>query len=264
MPTRAVALGLVLATLLTACAPAPVHNPLATWVPSPNHNARRAALIVLHATETGSITDALAVLRTRNSGGPVSAHYLIGRDGPIYQLVADSERAWQAGAGQWNALTDLNSASIGIELNNREGESFPPAQIASLQRLLADLTTRLGIAPVNVIAHADLAPTRRRDPGPLFPWAQLAAAGYGLWPRAPLIEPPDDFNPWAALRLIGYGLTDTHATVRAFHLHYRGRASAALALILDEVDRQILYNLARQRAPRAVVNPGAVCCDDQP
>ena len=104
---------LLLLMLLTACAHAP-RNPLATWVPSPNYDIRRPVLIVLHFTDEHSAQEALDTLRTRNSGGPVSAHYLIGSDGHIYQLVADQMRAWQAGPGRWGTITDINSSSIGI------------------------------------------------------------------------------------------------------------------------------------------------------
>src|SRR5690606_64192 len=165
---------LAAAALLAACAHAPQsRSPLAERVPSKNFDARRPMLIVIHATEEGSAEQALHTLRTANSGGPVSAHYLVGRDGRIYQLVDDRDRAWQAGAGQWGTITELNSASIGIELDN-DGESpFEQAEIDALIRLLGDLTTRLGIPRDAIIAHADLAPARKRDPGFRFPWKQL-------------------------------------------------------------------------------------------
>ena len=122
-------LPLLAAALLSACATQAPRNPMAQWVPSPNHNARQATLIVLHHTEQESVQQSLDTLRTRNSGGQVSAHYLVGKDGSLYQLVPDSQRAWHAGAGRWGTVTDVNSASIGIELDN-DGESpFPPAQI---------------------------------------------------------------------------------------------------------------------------------------
>src|ERR1700727_3055953 len=104
---RGMALLLALA-LLAACAHAPQHNPLATWVPSPNYDARRPQLIVLHFTEQTSVQQSLDTLRTGNSEGPVSAHYLIGSDGHIYQLVADAQRAWHAGVGRWGTITEVN------------------------------------------------------------------------------------------------------------------------------------------------------------
>jgi N-acetyl-anhydromuramyl-L-alanine amidase AmpD len=232
---------LLLIALLAACAHAPPRNPLATWVPSPNHDIRRPVLIVLHYTDQDSVQQSLHTLRTANSGGPVSAHYLIGADGHIYQLVSDQLRAWHGGPGRWGTITDINSASIGIELDNDGATPFAQPQIASLLRLLADLTTRLHIPPTQIVGHEDFAPTRKVDPGPLFPWQQLAAAGYGLWPRTPLIDPPAGFDPWMALALVGYPLDDRAATVRAFHHHYRGIEGETL----DATDLRILYSLVQ-------------------
>ncbi len=236
------ALPLALALAAAACAPLPPRNPLATWVPSPNHEPRRAVLVVLHATEQDSVAESLATLRSHNSGGPVSAHYLIGRDGQAFQLVADSERAWHAGAGHWGTITDVNSASIGIELDNDGTAPFPDAQVEGLLRLLEDLTTRLRIARTQVIGHADFAPTRKVDPGRRFPWQRLAEAGFGLWPRGDLAEAPPEFDPWLALQAIGYPLQDRAATVRAFHRHFRAMETDQL----DDTDRRILQALVAQ------------------
>lgn len=233
--------------LLAACATAPPRNPLATWVPSPNHDVRRPVLIVLHFTDEHSAQEALDTLRTKNSGGPVSAHYLIGSDGHIYQLVPDQLRAWQAGPGRWGTITDLNSASIGIELDNDGHSPFAQPQIDNLLRLLADLTTRLHIPPTQIIGHEDLAPGRKDDPGPLFPWQQLADAGFGRWPHGPLCDPPPGFDPWMAMAVVGYALDDRAAAVRSFHHHFRGVEGDTL----DAEDLRILYNLAQQIEPTA-------------
>lgn len=227
--------------LLAACAPLPPRNPIATWVPSNNYDIRKPQLVVLHFTDQDSVAQSLDTLRTANSGGPVSAHYLVGRDGHIYQLVSDRMRAWHAGPGRWGTMTDLNSASIGIEIDNNGHEPFPPVQIGSLIRLLTDLTTRWHIPRTQIIGHEDLAPTRKNDPGPLFPWATLAAAGFGLWPdpTADLVDPPPGFDPWMALTAIGYSLEDPHDTVRAYRNHFRGDDGETL----DADDLRILYNL---------------------
>lgn len=229
-----------LSCLLAACAHAP-RNPLATWVPSKNYDERRANLIVLHFTEEDSVEQSLHTLRTRNSKGPVSAHYLLGRDGHIYQLVADRDRAWQAGAGSWGTITELNSASIGIEIDNDGQSPFPPQQIDSLLVLLDDLCKRLRIPRQSIIGHQDLAPTRKPDPGPLFPWKRLAEAGFGRWPDNTDETPPPNFDPWLALRLVGYSLDDRAATVRAYRNHFRGDSATEL----DEQDSRILYALTR-------------------
>jgi N-acetylmuramoyl-L-alanine amidase len=232
--------------LLATCASVPERNPLATWVPSPNYGPRKPILIVIHATEQGSVEESLDTLRTANSGGPVSAHYLIGRNGVRYQLVADGDRAWHAGPGAWGTISDVNSASIGIELDNDGEAPFPQQQIASLLRLLDDLCTRLDIPRTQIIAHADFAPTRKRDPGAKFPWKQLADAGFGRWPDANAGEPPPGFDPWLALRLVGYPIDDRAATVRAFHRHFRGSETD----MLDAEDARILYALTQPPAPQ--------------
>jgi N-acetyl-anhydromuramyl-L-alanine amidase AmpD len=233
---------LLLLALLAACAPLPPRNPLATWVASPNHDIRRPVLIVLHFTNQHSVQESLDTLRTKNSGGPVSSHYLVGADGHVYQLVSDQLRAWHAGPGRWGTITDVNSASIGIELDNDGATPFAQPQIDSLLRLLTDLTERLRIPRTQIIGHEDFAPTRKNDPGPLFPWQQLATAGFGLWPQGGLIDPPADFDPWMALAVVGYPLDDRAATVRSFHHHFRGIEGDAL----DAQDLRILYNLSRQ------------------
>ncbi|MBS0432299.1 MAG: N-acetylmuramoyl-L-alanine amidase [Proteobacteria bacterium] len=234
-------LSIVFALLLLAgCVSAPPRNPLAVWVPSGNYNARQASMIVLHYTQEGSAREALDTLRTRNSGGPVSAHYLIGKDGTIYQLVAEDERAWHAGDSQWGVTDDVNSRSIGIELDNNGDEPFAQPEIESLLRLLADITTRLGIPRTSIVGHADIAPTRKDDPGVWFPWDQLAAHGFGLWYDAgALPDPPSGFDPMVALKLVGYDLSDPTAAIVAFHRHYR----AGTAPQLDAGDLRILWNL---------------------
>lgn len=243
---RAAALALI--ALAAACSNVREHNPMATWAPSPNVSERRAQLIVVHYTGEASVQQSLRTLQTANSGGPVSAHYLIGGDGHIYQLVADSMRAWHAGAGSWGDITDVNSASIGIELANDGESAFAPAQIDSLLRLLTELTRRLQIAPAQVIGHEDVAPGRKTDPGPLFPWKQLADAGFGRWPAAPLSDPPAGFDPWMALSALGYPADERAAVVRSFHDHYRGAdVVGSDAAALDAEDLRILYALSRQR-----------------
>ncbi|MGY0505665.1 N-acetylmuramoyl-L-alanine amidase [Luteimonas sp. e5] len=238
-------LTLCLVLLLAACASAP-RNPMATWSPSPNFDQRRAVVIVLHFTQQGSVEESLHTLKTANSGGRVSAHYLIGEDGGIHQLVSDQERAWHAGGGRWGAITDLNSASIGIEIDNDGEEPYSEAQIQALLRLLDDLTTRLRIPRSQVIGHSDLAPTRKVDPGAHFPWKRLFDAGFGIWPQGELVDPPPGFDGWLALRAIGYGLDDRAATLRAFRMRFRGLApSEPLTAQLEPEDLRILHALTR-------------------
>ena len=236
-------LAVLLVALLAGCAHVSPHNPMARWVPSPNYNTREPILIVIHATTQDSVEQSLHTLRTRNSGGPVSSHYLIGRDGDLYQLVADDRRAWHAGPGSWGTISDVNSASIGIELDNNGSEPFSPQQIDKLLVLLEDLCKRLGIPRYQVIAHSDMAPTRKIDPGPLFPWERLAQARFGRWPATPLTDPPADFDPRSALRILGYSLDDYPAAIRAFRLHFRATDDASNPLTAD--DLRVLHALVK-------------------
>lgn len=229
------------ALLLSACAHNAPRNPLATWVPSPNHDVRRPVLVVLHYTEQDSAQRSLDTLRTGNSGGRVSAHYLIGQDGMRYQLVSDVHRAWHAGAGSWGAIGDVNSASIGIELDNDGRVPFAEPLVESLLVLLDDLVTRWRIPPENVIGHSDMAPARKIDPGVQFPWRRLAEHGYGLWPQDGTPPAPADFDVIQALRVVGYPVDDVAATTRAFRMRFRAQAGGDL----DDEDRRILYALQR-------------------
>jgi N-acetylmuramoyl-L-alanine amidase len=255
----------LMAALLSACAGAPQRSGLASWSPSPNHNARQAQLIVLHHTQMDSFDAALATLKSANDHSRVSAHYLIAEDGRIVQLVDERARAWHAGVGRWAGLSDLNDASIGIELDNDGSEPFADAQIDALLRLLDDLCTRLDIPRHAVIAHADLAPARKADPSARFPWKRLADAGFGEWPRADAVPAPDDFDPVLALALIGYDVRDLPAAVAAFRRRFRAMEtsmpSAALGVAefasseaafdrFDDDDRRILFDLQQQRLGR--------------
>ena len=249
--------------LLAGCAASPQRSPLAAWSPSPNHDARQATVIVLHHTQMDSFDDALATLKSANDHGRVSAHYLIAEDGRIVQLVDERARAWHAGVGRWGALSDLNDASIGIELDNDGSEAFDEAQIDALIRLLDDLCARLAIPRTAVIAHADLAPTRKADPSAQFPWARLAAAGFGEWPRAEAPPAPEGFDPVLALALLGYDTTDLPAALAAFRRRFRGVASdpqplstlatdveSVAPVSFDDEDRRLLFDLQQQRLRR--------------
>lgn len=233
---------LLFAIVMAGCATGLPRNPLADWQPSPNHEPRRARAIVLHHTAMDSAEGALHTLQTENSGGPVSAHYLIGDDGRVYQLVSEQQRAWHAGGSRWAGISDLNSWSIGIELDNDGAEPFSEAQIRSLLVMLEDITGRLGIQRHMVLAHGDVAPTKKDDPSALFPWQRLADAGFGLWPREHLSAPPAGFDPWLAMRLLGYDLHDRSAALAAFHRRYRGRDERTWL----PGDDAILYDLQLQ------------------
>ena len=146
----------------------------------------------------------------------VSAHWLISEGGVAEALVPEDRRAWHAGAGAWGAVTDVNSHSIGIELANPGDRPFPEAQMAALDLLLGGVMARWQIAPRGVIAHSDMAPSRKGDPGRRFDWRRLALQGLALWPEP---ASPGDF--WADLRAFGYPDAPQRDLLAAFRLRFR-------------------------------------------
>ena len=228
-----------LLTLLAACAPAPQRAGIPTsWQGSPNFDERKPNFVVIHHTGSDGVDQALRTLK--DPARSVSAHYLIGRDGTIIQLVDERARAWHAGESKWGAATDLNSASLGIELDNNGREPFADIQIAALLRLLADIRQRYHIPVANFVGHADVAPQRKTDPSRHFPWKTLADSGFGLWCDPPFAEPPPAFDGKIALRALGYNSGDVVATIRAFNLHFLPDDPASA---LTERSRGLLYCL---------------------
>lgn len=219
--------------LLAACAPLPTGAPgQPISVPSPNHDERRPNYVILHQTSNDRAADALRTLT--DPARKVSSHYLIDRDGTLYQLVDERRRAWHAGVSYWGGNTDLNSASLGIELDNNGDEPFPEAQIAALLALLEELQTRYPFPPANVLGHGDVAPGRKVDPSRYFPWQQLAEAGFGVWCRNPSPTPLESADANLLLRAFGYDLSDPQAALTAFRRHFRGEDSDA-AVTPDEL-----------------------------
>ena len=232
------------AALASACAPVPQRAGIPTeWRPSPNFNERRPNYVVIHYTSDRTAEESLRTLTS--PALEVSAHYLVGRDGRIYQLVDERARAWHAGVSRWGADTDINSSSIGIELDNDGRQPFPEAQIDALLRLLADLRERYRIPAANVLGHSDVAPRRKVDPGRLFPWKRLAEQGFGLWCDTPLPIPPMGFDPAMALAAIGYDVSDPQAAVGAFRLHYAPNGPNGA---LDESEQALLACLQAGKA----------------
>jgi len=211
-----------LATLfLAACAQVPQRTASgAQWVPSVNFDQRKANYIVIHQTSDHTAQEALDTLTDPRR--KVSAHYLIGRDGSLYQLVAEDQRAWHAGLSYWGGQTDLNSASIGIELDNDGEEPFAEAQIDALLPLLEGLVQRHAIPRSNVIGHGDIAPGRKVDPSRHFPWARLAAHGFGRWCFAPATLNFPPVEPLLGLRALGYDVSRPEAAISAFRRHFLG------------------------------------------
>jgi N-acetylmuramoyl-L-alanine amidase len=158
----------------------------AQWYPSPNFGERRdglrPTLVVIHYTAMDSALAALE--RLCDPAVEVSAHYLIGGDGTLWQLVAEEQRAWHAGAGEWLGQDDINSRSIGIELDNRGDHPFAEPQMRMLEHLLADIMRRWKVPAGGVIGHSDMAPGRKFDPGARFDWPRLERLGLAASPQA--------------------------------------------------------------------------------
>jgi N-acetylmuramoyl-L-alanine amidase len=211
-------LAVLLLSMLAGCAPLPSgQGSGALWQPSPNFDQRRPNFVILHQTTNDNVAKALATLTDRQR--KVSAHYLIGRDGTVMQLVDEASRAWHAGESWWGGMTDLNSASIGIELDNTGDETFAEPQILALIALLDDLRTRYRIPSANILAHGDIAPTRKVDPSRLFPWQRLATHGFGLWCETPPTPPPVGFDAQLGLQALGYDMAAPAAARTAFRRH---------------------------------------------
>ena len=209
--------------------------------PSPSFDARPPgqAVDILLLHYTGMQNAEAALERLCDPDARVSAHYCIDEDGTTIRLVAETDRAWHAGVAQWAGAGDINGRSIGIELVNPGHEfgyrPFPEAQMAALTELCRDVLSRHPIPAQRVLGHSDVAPLRKEDPGELFDWPRLAAAGVGLWPEPSAALPvPDVATVRRQLADFGYGYLDEDfgAVVRAFQRHFRPAA------VTGEVDAE--------------------------
>ncbi len=195
--------------------------------PSPNFDERTLpiSMIVLHYTGMQDGPSALA--RLRDPAAKVSSHYLVEEDGTICRLVDETKRAWHAGRSHWRGVTDVNSASIGIEIVNPGHEwgyrPFAEEQIDALVPLVAEIKQRHAITRGNIVGHSDIAPIRKRDPGELFPWSRLAKLRLALpRPTRNLMDPMWTQGGFLlALERFGYDVTDAMAAIMAFQRRFR-------------------------------------------
>jgi N-acetylmuramoyl-L-alanine amidase len=215
---------------------------IAQWVGTTNFNMRKPNFVVIHHTAQNSCDQTLKTFTMPKTS--VSAHYVICKDGKLYHMLNDYLRAWHGGAGRWGSNSDINSSSIGIEIDNNGIDSFSTEQVNTLVSLLANLKKAYGIPVGNFIGHSDIAPTRKVDPNVFFPWKKLADSGFGLWwGDTTNVIVPQHFNPLQALRIIGYDIKDSSAVIQAFKRKYLQQDKSA---ILTEGDRKILYTLYRK------------------
>jgi N-acetylmuramoyl-L-alanine amidase len=169
----------------------------------------------------------------------VSAHYLISRTGTVYQLVEEDKRAWHAGAGEWAGITDVNSHSIGIELDNTGFEPFSEPLMCALEDLLEDVMDRHAIPPHRVIGHSDMAPGRKIDPGPRFDWRRLALKNLSVWPED--VGRGDRYDRRFIAPLCDFGYPD-HVTLEAFRARFRPWAKGDM----DMTDVLLAMDLAHR------------------
>ena len=195
--------------------------------PSPNFDERTlpVSIIVLHYT--GMQDGASAIERLADPESKVSAHYVVDEDGQVTRMVAEDKRARHAGVSHWRGITDVNSASIGIEIVNPGHDwgyrPFPEEQMESVIRLVSDIKERYGVTRGNVVGHSDVAPARKRDPGELFPWNQLARLRLALpRPTKNLMDPEwTEGGFLLALERFGYDVADRMAAIMAFQRRFR-------------------------------------------
>jgi N-acetylmuramoyl-L-alanine amidase len=211
------------------------------WVGTVNFNLRKPNYVVIHYTAQDSVPQTIKTFTMVKT--QVSAHYVIGKDGRVVHMLNDYLRAWHGGVSKWGNVTDINSSSIGIELDNNGKTAFAPAQINSLLTLLTYLKKTYNIPQANFVGHQDIAPARKVDPGKYFPWQQLAQKGFGYWSDDLLVPAPQNFDSTIALRLIGYDTGNLAAAIQAFKNHFTQQDNLPA---LTQLDLNVLYNVYRK------------------
>ncbi|CAN5297380.1 N-acetylmuramoyl-L-alanine amidase [soil metagenome] len=211
------------------------------FIGTTNFNLRKPNFVIIHHTAQNSCEQTLKTFTMVST--QVSAHYVICKDGTVHHLLNDYMRAWHAGVGKWGNDVDINSSSIGIELDNNGYESFTDEQMQSLLSLLALLKKKYNIPAANFIGHADIAPARKTDPNVFFPWKTLADKGFGNWyDDTTYISIDSNFNAMKALRIIGYDIKDTTAGIIAFKRHWLQDTTKGLT----DADRKVLFMVEKK------------------
>ncbi len=212
------------------------------WIGTSNFGLRKPNFVLIHHTAQNSCEQTLKTFATEQT--QVSAHYLICRDGTLHHLLNDYLRAWHAGVSKWGNETDLNSTSIGIELDNNGVDSFSEAQLNTLSGLLSTLKKNYNIPTANFIGHSDITPGRKVDPNVHFPWKRMADQGFGLWYNdTSNISLPEKFDPALALRIVGYDVGNLQAAVEAFRRHFLQTDAKG---VLTEPEKKVLYMLMQK------------------
>ena len=211
------------------------------WAGTTNFSMRRPNFVVIHHTAQNSCEQTLTTFTLPRT--QVSSHYVICKDGTVYHMLNDLLRGHHAGVSKWGNTIDLNSSSVGIELDNNGFEPFPESQISSLLVLLDRLKKAYNIPTANFIGHADIAPGRKVDPNRYFPWEKLAGKGFGYWYDTTSVQLPADFNPMNALRIIGYDINNEKNAIQSYKIHF---VPADTMRVIYESDKKILFDLMRK------------------
>ena len=212
------------------------------WVGTTNFDLRKPNFVIIHHTAQNSCEQTLRTFTLERT--KVSAHYVICKDGTIHHMLNDYMRAWHGGIAKWGNNTDINSSSIGIEIDNNGFEPFEPAQINSLLSLLEKLKIQYKIPAENFIGHGDIAPKRKVDPNIHFPWNQLAQNGYGIWYNPDSTKNlPTGLSIPMALSIVGYDVADTSAAMLAFKRHFRQDST----LQMNKADSSVLSQLVQRK-----------------
>ena len=214
--------------------------------PSPNHDQRALPISLLVLHYTGMETGAAALAHMCSPEAKVSAHYMVEEDGRVFQLVDEMRRAWHAGISSWEGEADLNSATIGIEIVNGGHDFglpvFPGIQIDSVCELAGAIMKRHKIPLFGLLAHSDIAPSRKKDPGELFPWQALAAKGIGVWPELK----SDDCR-----QLFGKGMRDRGVSILQTGLAYLGYGIEVTG-VLDAATSTVITAFQRRYRPSKI------------
>jgi N-acetylmuramoyl-L-alanine amidase len=211
------------------------------FVGTTNFTMRKPNFVIIHHTAQDSCEQTLRTFTLKRT--QVSAHYVICKDGTVYHMLNDYLRAHHAGAAKWGGASDINSSSIGIELDNNGFESFDERQINSLLTLLDRLKKSFSIPAPNFIGHGDIAPTRKNDPNWRFPWKQLSDKGFGLWwSDTTATQVPTSFDYITSLRIVGYDIKDTTAAILGFKRHFLQDTTKGIT----PKAQKILFNLYKK------------------
>jgi N-acetylmuramoyl-L-alanine amidase len=188
------------------------------WVGTTNFTMRRPNFVIIHHTAQNSCEQTLKTFTLTRT--QVSAHYVVCRDGTIHHMLNDLLRAHHAGVGKWGSVSDMNSNSIGIEIDNNGNEPFTELQMASLLQLLERIKKAYNIPQANFIGHMDWAPGRKVDPSRYFSWKTLADNGFGYWYDTTAVQVPAEFNALQALRIIGYNVAKPEIAIQSYKIHF--------------------------------------------